>query len=294
MSSSNKTEIHREYLQCLLMLCTEFVMNNHTPLFVILDENEKLDRKKRPRHVRSCVNNRNEAEDPQVQPALCRDDRNEAEDPQVQPALCRDNRNDAEDPQVQPALCRDDRNEAEDPQVQPALCRDDRNDAEDPQVQPALCRDDRNDAEDPQVQPALCRDDRNDAEDPQVQPVLHRDDRNNAQGPQVPIQDGPGWQWINTQSGGNYRPRNIPFQGSPGLVNPIPNEEPYSFFKLYFTDAVVDKIVEETNRYAGQYIQANRDNLRARSIVHLRKPTNADEVNTFLGLSVLMGLMYKP
>ena len=174
VSSSNKTEIHREYLQCLLMLCTEIVINNHISLFVILDENEELDSRKRPRHVRSCANNRNEAEDSQVQPALCRDDRNEAEDPQVQPALLRDDRNEAEDPQVQPALLRDDRNEAEDPQVQPALCRDDRNDAEDPQVQPALCRDDRNDAEDPQVQPALCR-----------------DDRNNAQGPQVPIQDDP-------------------------------------------------------------------------------------------------------
>ena len=27
---SNKTEVHRKFLQCLLMLCTELVMNNHT------------------------------------------------------------------------------------------------------------------------------------------------------------------------------------------------------------------------------------------------------------------------
>ena len=140
-------------------------MNNHTFLFVILDDNEELGNRKRPRHVRSHGNNRNEAENPQVQPVLHRDDRNEAEDPQVQPAPC-------------------------------------------------------------------------------------RNDRNNAQGPQVPIQDDPAWQWINTQGGGNYRPRNISFQGNPGLVNPIPNEEPYSFFKLYFTDAVIDKIVEEMKRYA--------------------------------------------
>ena len=126
----------------------------------------------------------------------------------------------------------------------------------------------------------------NEAEDPQVQPVLCRDYRNNAQGSQVPIQDDPAWQWINTQGGGNYRPRNIPFQGNPGLVN--------LQLQLYFTDAVIDKIVEETNRYAEQYIQAKSDNIRARSIVHLWKSTNADEVNTFLGLSVLMGLMYKP
>ena len=78
---SNKTEVHRKFLQCLLILCTEFVMNNHTSLFVILDDNEELGNRKRPRHVRSHGNNRNEAENPQVQPVLQRDDRNEAEDP---------------------------------------------------------------------------------------------------------------------------------------------------------------------------------------------------------------------
>ena len=68
---------------------------------------------------------------------------------------------------------------------------------------------------------------------------------------------------------------------------------PYDYFRLYFTDAVVNKIVQETNRYA-QYIQANAETLRPRSTIRNWKETTADEMRSFLGLCILMGLIYKP
>lgn len=66
------------------------------------------------------------------------------------------------------------------------------------------------------------------------------------------------------------------------------------FFKLYFTDAVIDQIWREANGYAHQYIEANRNNLRPQSIIHEWKPTNRDEIKAFLGLCIIMGIIYKP
>ena len=70
--------------------------------------------------------------------------------------------------------------------------------------------------------------------------------------------------------------------------------EPIDYFKLYFTDAVIDIIYKETNRYAQQYIAANGPNLRPKSIVHSWTPTDAKEINAFLGLCILMGIISKP
>ena len=97
--------------------------------------------------------------------------------------------------------------------------------------------------------------------------------------PQVPLQqrtpprqredDQERWVWSNTYTAVNYRPRDIPFQGNERIKVPLPqNPEEIDFFNLYFTDAVIDIIWRETNRYALQYIEANRNNLRPQSIVH--------------------------
>lgn len=115
------------------------------------------------------------------------------------------------------------------------------------------------------------------------------------QGPVVAGQYVPNFIWTNTAVDGNYRPRDIPFIGVEGLRNPMPQDaEPIDYFQLYFTDAIVDIICRETNRYAQQYIVANEANLRPKSIVHDWTPTNANEMKAFLGLCVLMGVIHKP
>ena len=105
----------------------------------------------------------------------------------------------------------------------------------------------------------------------------------------------PNYIWTDTAPDGNYRPKDIPFRGVHGLRNPMPQDaEPIDYFKLYFTDAVIDIIYKETNRYAQQYIAANGPNLRPKSIVHSWTPTDAKEIKAFLGLCILMGIISKP
>ena len=59
------------------------------------------------------------------------------------------------------------------------------------------------------------------------------------------------WRWIDMTSGSNYTPIDIPFQGHSGLRCDLQDDaKPIYFFNLYFTDAVIQKISDETNRHA--------------------------------------------
>ena len=105
----------------------------------------------------------------------------------------------------------------------------------------------------------------------------------------------PTWVWIDTVAGGNYNPLNIQFQEQSDLkVRLQENAEPIDYFNLYFTDAVIEKISQETNRYAEQYRQTQYANIKPYSIVNELTETTPDEIRTFLGMCILMGLVYKP
>ena len=59
-------------------------------------------------------------------------------------------------------------------------------------------------------------------------------------GPQRQVQTV--WKWIDTTSGSNYTPIDIPFQGQSGLRCDLQDDaKPIDFFNLYFTDAVIQK-----------------------------------------------------
>ena len=70
--------------------------------------------------------------------------------------------------------------------------------------------------------------------------------------------------------------------------------EPISYFDLYFTEEIIEKIYKQTNTYARQYISRYIATLKMHSVVHHWKPTDAAEMKTFLGLCILMGLIHKP
>jgi len=70
------------------------------------------------------------------------------------------------------------------------------------------------------------------------------------------------------------------------------NATPHDFLSLYLSDNIVDLIVCETNRYADQHIQRNV--IPPHSPVRTWIPTTRDEMFSFLGLALLMGLIYKP
>ena len=57
-------------------------------------------------------------------------------------------------------------------------------------------------------------------------------------------------------SGSNHTPINMPFQGQSGLRCDLQDDaKPIDFFNLHFTDAVIQKISDETNRYAHQFLE---------------------------------------
>ena len=94
---------------------------------------------------------------------------------------------------------------------------------------------------------------------------------------------------------GNFTPTDISFQGVEAINGILPeNPTALDYFKLYFTDILIDLIVTETNRYAGQFIEKERNNLKRYSIVHQWVPTNHSEISALLGILTLMGIIYKP
>lgn len=57
--------------------------------------------------------------------------------------------------------------------------------------------------------------------------------------------------------------------------------DPGEFYRLFLTDEIIDKIVLETNKYAAKNIES--ENLKQNSRAKLWKPTNREEMMTFLG-----------
>ncbi|XP_069092145.1 piggyBac transposable element-derived protein 4-like [Pleurodeles waltl] len=84
------------------------------------------------------------------------------------------------------------------------------------------------------------------------------------------------------------------FTGLPGCRVKTENFLPISFFQLFMDDVFLEKIVEQTNLYAEQYLRDNRASLRPHSRATRWIPTNLEELKKFLGLTFLMGLIRKP
>ena len=103
------------------------------------------------------------------------------------------------------------------------------------------------------------------------------------------------WVWNEIQQGQNFRPHNVPFQAVERIKERLPNNpSALDYFKLYFTNRIVDHMVTETNRYAEQFLDKERDNLRPHSVMCQWVPTLRNEMCAFLGLMMLMGIIYKP
>ena len=90
-----------------------------------------------------------------------------------------------------------------------------------------------------------------------------------------------------------YMPSRQVFSGCEKILQQLPADAtPLDFFKLYFTDDVIDLLVVETNRYAHQYISNNV--VPPHSAVNEWHATDHNETFAFLGLCVLMEIVYKP
>ena len=80
-------------------------------------------------------------------------------------------------------------------------------------------------------------------------------------------------------------------QGPTNVVDVNNEESPLNYFRLIFTDELLEKVVEETNRYASQYLSANPLSPSARA--KLWKNVDKDELMVFLGLVMLTGIVQK-
>ena len=104
----------------------------------------------------------------------------------------------------------------------------------------------------------------------------------------------PEWVWNEIQEG-QFRPQNAPFQGVERIKERIPkNPSALDYFNLYFTNRIIDHMVTETNKYADQILEQQRDNIRPHSMLCQRVPTTCNEMCAFLGPMMLMGIIYKP
>ena len=72
------------------------------------------------------------------------------------------------------------------------------------------------------------------------------------------------------------------------------NQSTIDFDKLYLSDEVFTILVTETNRFAKQFLAAATEKTRTNSYVGKWVPVTLPEMKRFLGLVILMGIIYKP
>lgn len=73
---------------------------------------------------------------------------------------------------------------------------------------------------------------------------------------------------------------------------PIRNKLPVDIYSLFLTDDIIDKIVEETNKYADKYLLEKEITAKSRSKAW--KPTDANEMRQFFSVILTMGLNKVP
>ncbi|KAI4476185.1 hypothetical protein M0804_013804 [Polistes exclamans] len=92
-------------------------------------------------------------------------------------------------------------------------------------------------------------------------------------------------------------------KGRTSLVNEYSEEEkflredtdcndPFALYRLFFTDYIPEKIVEETNKYVAQCI--NNSSFISRTHQLPWKSVTKHEMNTFIGILLIMGVMPSP
>lgn len=68
--------------------------------------------------------------------------------------------------------------------------------------------------------------------------------------------------------------------------------DPFALYKLFFTDRILEKIVEETNKYATRCINISSSSSRMHQ--QAWQSVTRDEVNTFIGILLIMGVVPLP
>ena len=78
-----------------------------------------------------------------------------------------------------------------------------------------------------------------------------------------------GWHWNRIYPRGEFTPQQIRYTGEEKILKQLcrtPTVE--DFFRLYITEEIIDHVVTQTNLYARQYLEAEKDNLRPHSAAY--------------------------
>ena len=88
-------------------------------------------------------------------------------------------------------------------------------------------------------------------------------------------------------------PDPFPFRENVGLKHRMRDDATVlDYLQLYLADHICDHIVTETNRFAEHFFRDNADS--ENQYVGLWEPLTRNELKQFIGLSLLMGIVYKP
>ena len=103
------------------------------------------------------------------------------------------------------------------------------------------------------------------------------------------------WQWNRIYPRNDFKPKNINFTGNEKIFERLPrNTTAKDYFKFYIDDKMIDYIVTQTNLYAAQYLEKEKENLGPHSLTCEWKPTDRAEMLTLLSVLILMGIIHKP
>ncbi|KAG8269639.1 zinc finger protein [Homalodisca vitripennis] len=109
-------------------------------------------------------------------------------------------------------------------------------------------------------------------------------------------EDEMGWIEVTEANDHLHRPDQIfSFHELPGPKHcPEKDSPPCSYFKLFFTDSLIDIIVQYTNKYAREFIEANRDKLKRHSRAQVWRSVTPSEIYAFIIVLINMGIKNMP
>ena len=88
------------------------------------------------------------------------------------------------------------------------------------------------------------------------------------------------------------------FSENVGVVPDMSGKEPVDYYRLFISDHIIDKVLEETNRYGDQYVESHQDHLtnhpRARPHDFVKRHFSRSELLRFFVLVITMGIVDLP
>lgn len=98
--------------------------------------------------------------------------------------------------------------------------------------------------------------------------------------------------WVQIDISANEpAPPRFKFTRNSGLTKTIESDDPLEYFQQFFNENIFSFIVSETNKYAETYL-SNKE-LTPSSRLLNKYETNCREINSFMGLLLLQGLVKK-